>query len=42
LFFYFINRGGQPTASVNAGLTVMEDPRRLQKLPRLMLFARLG
>jgi len=41
-FFCFINRGRQPTASVNAGLTMMKDPRRLQKPPRLMLFARLG
>jgi hypothetical protein len=39
--FYLINRGGQQTASINRSFTVTFDPRRLQKPPRLIDFARL-
>ena len=40
--FFLLTEAGSKTASVNVGLTVTVVPRRLQKLPRLMLFARLG
>jgi hypothetical protein len=42
LFFYFINRGGNQTASENRPFAETFLPRRLQKMPRLIVFARLG
>jgi len=39
--FYLINLGGQQNASKNRSFTVTFDPRRLQKPPRLIDFARL-
>ena len=40
LFFYSINCGGQTTVSKNSPFTVTFVSRRLQKPPRLIIFAR--
>ena len=41
-FFYTINRGRRATASENRSFTVTLPPRRLRKIPRLIIFARIN
>jgi hypothetical protein len=41
-FVYLINRGGQPTTSVKAGLTVTFCRRQMGCSPQLTIFSHLG